>query len=333
VTVPTLAPMALLQGFGGRMSALEPAGPQAERIQRLTWFLLAVATTVTVIVVVAALVAALRRRRAAPPTTEEERRHERTAARWVGGAVATTIVILLVFLGIDFATGRAMGQPAGDERPLTIEVIGRQWWWEVRYEDPQAGRSLTTANEIHVPVGRPVLLKLSSRDVIHSLWVPNLHGKKDLVPGHQTVTWFRADSAGVFRGQCAEFCGHQHAKMGLLVVADPPAAFAAWYERQLLPATEPADSVRQAGKQLFLTKGCVLCHAVGGTPAASRVGPDLTHVGSRLTIGAASLPNTRGHLAGWIVDPQRIKPGVRMPPNQLAPAELQALLRYLEGLQ
>jgi cytochrome c oxidase subunit 2 len=203
----------------------------------------------------------------------------------------------------------------------------------VRYEDPQASRSLTTANEIRIPVGRPVRLKLSSRDVIHSFWVPNLHGKKDLVPGHQTLTWFQADTPGVYRGQCAEFCGQQHAKMGMLVIAEPPERFAAWYERQLLPAAEPADSVAAAGQRLFLAKGCVLCHAVRGTPAGSRLGPDLTHLASRLTIAAGTLPNTRGHLAGWVVDPQRLKPGVRMPPNQLAPAELHALLGYLESLR
>jgi cytochrome c oxidase subunit 2 len=327
------AALAMLQGFGGRMSAFEPAGPQAARIERLTWFLLVVATLVTVLVVAAVLVGALRRRRGAEPAPDEERRRERTAARWVGGAVAASIVTLLVFLGVDFAVGRALAIPPGDEPPLTVEIVGRQWWWEVRYRDPQPSRSLTTANELVVPVGRPVRLELSSADVIHSFWAPNLLGKRDLVPGHKAITWFQADTPGVYRAQCAEFCGVQHAKMGLVVVAEPKERYAAWYERQLQPASEPADSLARFGRQLFLTKGCVLCHTVAGTPARSREGPDLTHVASRLTLAAGAIPNTRGHLAGWIVDPQRIKPGVRMPPNQLAPAELHALLAFLEGLR
>ena len=190
-----------------------------------------------------------------------------------------------------------------------------------------------TANEIHVPVGRPVVIELRATDVIHSFWVPNLGVKRDMIPGEETSIWFQADTAGVYRGQCAEFCGYQHAKMAFEVVAEPPERFAAWLIRQRDTASTPADSVAARGQEVFLATSCVMCHAIGGTPAGSRIGPNLTHLASRRTIGAGSLPNTRGNLGGWIVDPQRIKPGARMPPNSLEPDDLQALLVYLERLE
>jgi cytochrome c oxidase subunit II len=169
--------------------------------------------------------------------------------------------------------------------------------------------------------------------VIHSVWVPNLNGKRDLVPGRTTTLWFQADTPGVYRGQCAEFCGHQHAKMALLVIAEPPDRYARWASAQGTVPPPPTDSVAARGQQVFLTSTCVMCHAIQGTPAGSRAGPDLTHLASRLTLAAATLPNTRGNLAGWIVDPQGVKPGTQMPPNQLAPADLEALLTYLQSLR
>jgi cytochrome c oxidase subunit 2 len=190
-----------------------------------------------------------------------------------------------------------------------------------------------TANEIHVPVGRKVRLEVRSGDVIHSFWAPNLHGKLDLIPGYGGTTSFRADRPGVYHGRCAEFCGLQHARMDFLVIADPPERFAAWYEQQLRAAPAPADSVQQKGQQVFLSRQCAMCHAIRGTPANSRVGPDLTHLASRRTLAAGTLPNTRGHLAGWVLDPQKIKPGAKMPPNQLASDELHALLSYLQSLK
>ena len=214
-----------------------------------------------------------------------------------------------------------------------MRVTGHQWWWQVDYQDPIHSRRLTTANEIHVPVGRRVRLEVRSADVIHSFWAPNLHGKIDLIPGYGGATSFRADRAGVYRGRCAEYCGLQHAKMDFVIVAEPPERFAAWYEAQLRSAPAPADTLQQKGQQVFLSKGCALCHTIRGTPAGSRVGPDLTHLASRRTIAAGTLPNTRGHLAGWVSDPQKIKPGVKMPPNQLASDELHALLDYLQSLK
>jgi cytochrome c oxidase subunit 2 len=203
------------------------------------------------------------------------------------------------------------------------------WWWEVRY--PDAG--IVTANEIHVPAGRPVRLELASTDVIHSFWAPRLHGKRDMIPGIENVFWIQAAEPGVYRGQCAEYCGTQHANMAFRVVALPPAEFNAWLAERKMRRSPPTTPGEQHGFTVFLKAGCGECHAIEGTPAKSNVGPDLTHLGSRQTIGAALLPNTRGNLAGWIADPQAVKPGVRMPRSYLAADELLALVTYLEGLK
>ncbi|HYC53077.1 MAG TPA: c-type cytochrome, partial [Gemmatimonadaceae bacterium] len=192
---------------------------------------------------------------------------------------------------------------------------------------------VTDANEIHVPTGQPVLIELASNDVIHSLWVPSLGGKKDLIPRYKDTLWFQADTPGVYRGQCAEFCGHQHAKMGVEVIAHPPAEFQQWLARNRLPAPHPTDTVTQRGQEVFLAGSCVLCHAITGTRATSHAGPDLTHLASRRRIAAGTLPNSRGNLAAWILDPQSIKPGANMPSNPLSPSDLEALLAYLETLK
>jgi len=310
-------------------SALEPAGPQAQRIAELTTLLIVVVTLVF-IVTMAFLAFSLWRGRTREVSAGEEVNPRLT--RWVVGSVAVTTLIVIGLLFANFATGRALAGFAGDDA-LSIRVNGHQWWWEVEYEDPVPARRALTANEIVIPVGRKIRLVTESRDVIHSLWAPQLHGKLDLIPGYRGSTYIQADEAGVFEGRCAEFCGLQHAKMLLRIIAVPPDSFAAWYEEQLKPAAPPADSAQMHGQEVFLTHACASCHTIRGTTAGSRVGPDLTHLASRGTIAAGSLPNTRGHLAGWITDPQRIKPGVRMPPNQLEASELHALLAYLEHLK
>lgn len=323
-----VAPM-LLAACDRDLSAVDPAGPQARRIVGLAWYLTIVGSLVFLAVTGFLLYALWRGRRRTENAAGPEA--ERTMTRWLAGAVGVTTLILIATLVFNFYTGRALASFA-DPDAITIRVTGHQWWWEVQYVDPAYSRRLTTANEIHIPVGRKVRLEVQSRDVIHSFWAPNLHGKLDLIPGYTATTSFRADRAGVYHGRCAEFCGLQHARMDFLVIAEPPEKFAAWYEAQLKSAAPPADSVQQAGQQVFLSKSCALCHTVRGTPANSRIGPDLTHVASRLTLAAGTLPNTRGHLGGWVLDPQRIKPGVKMPPNQLAPGELHALLSYLQSL-
>ncbi|HEY0035177.1 MAG TPA: cytochrome c oxidase subunit II [Longimicrobium sp.] len=320
----------LLAGCERRFSATHPVGPQAERISDMIWFLTALGSAVFLVVVGFLFFALWRGSRRDESATGPEA--DRRLARWVGGAVGVTTAILLVLLVYNFYTGRALAAFA-DRSALTIRVTGHQWWWQVEYEDPTHSRRVQTANEIHIPVGRKVRLEVLSRDVIHSFWAPNLHGKIDLIPGYSGTTYFRADEPGVFHGRCAEFCGLQHARMDFLVIAEPADRFAAWYEGQLKSSAPPADSMRQKGQQVFLAKQCAMCHTIRGTPAGSRVGPDLTHLASRRTLASGTIPNTRGHLGGWVLDPQSIKPGTKMPPNQLSSDELQALLDYLESLK
>ena len=314
---------------------LDAAGPQAARIEWLWWVALAIATVVYILVLAALAYAVLRRRGDASDAStagDVRARHEHVLTRSVSIAVGATVVVLLAFLVMDLSTGRALAS-LGSADTLGITITGRQWWWEIEYEHPDPSKRVRTANELHIPVGRPVLIKTRSADVIHSFWVPNLHGKRDHIPGYTRPLWLQADRAGVYRGECAEFCGHQHANMAMQVIAQPPAEFEQWYAAQLEPAPAPADSMARLGLQVFLDKACVVCHSIRGTPARGETGPDLTHLASRRTLAAGTLPNTRGHLGGWIVNPQSIKPGVKMPPNALSPDELQALLIYLGGLR
>jgi cytochrome c oxidase subunit II len=311
-------------------SALNPAGPQARAIERI-WDAMYYSSVIVFLLVVAALLwGALRRR------TEYEQRQtpdrEQSLKIAVGAATGITVLVLLGFLVYDVAVGRQITRNPGP-RALQIRVTGHQWWWEVQYRDSIASDWATTANEIHVPTGRPVALELRSTDVIHSFWSPDLGPKRDLIPGNVNSLWWQADSSGIYRGQCAEFCGLQHAKMAFLVIAQRPDSFRLWLARQRDTAFTPTTDLARRGQEVFLGSTCVMCHAISGTSAGSRIGPDLTHLASRMTIAAGTLPNTRGNLAGWILDPQRIKPGTRMPPNQLNPADLQALLAYLETLK
>jgi cytochrome c oxidase subunit 2 len=311
-------------------SSLNPGSAQVRLVDRLGTAMFVTAAVVCVLVFAALLWAALRRRSAAEPVADA--RQERPMKTAVVLATGVTTVVLFVFLIFDVSVGRSITTNPGNDA-LQIRVTGHQWWWEVQYRDSLPQNWVTTANEIHIPVGRPVAFELRSTDVIHSFWPPNLTPKRDDIPGDANSVWFQADSVGVYRGVCAEFCGHQHAKMAFLVVAEPPAEFATWLARQRDTASTPTDSLARRGKDVFMTSSCVMCHAIAGTPAGSRIGPDLTHLASRKTIAAGTLANTRENLTGWIVDPQVIKPGVRMPPNQLSGADLLALVSYLETLR
>ena len=316
-------------------SIFDTAGSQAERIARLAWFIIAV-STVTYVLVLAATAIAVRRARGRASRGEladQQPETERRLARNVTIATVATTLLLLVYVTATARTGRAIAWPTDAERPLTIEVTGHQWWWEFRYRDSVPSNWLTTSNEMHIPVGRPVQVVLQSNDVIHSFWVPELHGKQDLIPGHKNTTWLRADKPGVWKARCAEFCGYQHAKMAFDVVAETPAQFNQWYVRQLASAPEPTDSSAMRGRDVFTQRTCIMCHTITGTPAGSRVGPELTHIATRPSLAAGWLPNTRENLARWITNPQLIKPGVRMPPNPLSPADLNALLDYLGTLK
>jgi cytochrome c oxidase subunit 2 len=312
-------------------SALNPASPQARLVDRLGNAMFITACIVFFLVVVALLWATFRRRGSAAEPADDPRtqRPVRTAVLLATGV---TVAVLFGFLIFDVSVGRTMTTNPGKEA-LQVRVTGHQWWWEVQYRDSLPKNWVTTANEIHIPVGRPVVFELRSTDVIHSFWPPNLSPKRDQIPGNQNSLWFQADSAGVYRGQCAEFCGHQHAKMAFLVIAQPAAEFAGWLARQRDTARTPTDSLARRGRDVFLASSCVMCHAVSGTTAGSRIGPDLTHLASRQTLAAGTLPNTSSNLTGWIVDPQVIKPGSRMPPNRLSGPDLVALVAYLETLK
>ncbi len=315
-----------------RIDALDPAGPNAERISDLFWFM-SITASIVYVIVVAVLVYAAFRRREPFRGPAVEARMERRAGIGVAVGIGVTVVVLIATLLVDFSLSRANASTGAEQRPITIEIVGHQWWWEVHYEDSVPQRRVTTANELYLPVGQRVKLVMTSTDVIHSFWVPNLAGKKDIVPGYRTETWIQADRPGVYRGQCAEFCGHQHAKMGITVIAVPRAEFDQWIAQQLQPAAPPTDSLALAGQQVFVNGPCAMCHNITGTTASGIVGPDLTHLATRRMIGAGTLLNRRGQLAGWIVDPQGIKPGVRMPSNQIDPNDLRALLAYLETLR
>jgi cytochrome c oxidase subunit 2 len=274
----------------------------------------------------------LRRRRATSETPPE--RDAETGRRWViWGGIALPIVVIAVVFGYSIYTLAAVAN-AEAEPALTIQVIGRRWWWEVNYPD----QGITTANELHMPVGVPVQITLESADVIHSFWVPQLHGKMDLIPTRVNTITIQADEAGVYRGECAEYCGLQHAHMGFMVVAENQADFDTWVQHQQQPAAPPEDDTAIRGQQVFLQSGCTFCHTIRGLSDsdidASEVdlAPDLTHLFSRLTIAGASLTTNRGNLAGWITDSQHVKPGNLMPTMFLESDDLQALLAYLETL-
>jgi cytochrome c oxidase subunit II len=318
-------------------SALNAAGPQAERIAALWWLFFWVCTIIFVLVVVALLFALYRGRarsaaESSAPAIALDWSREAGIHRRIFGLIVITAVILFAFLLATEMTARSLASLTSSGG-VTIELTGYRWWWRARYLDSVPERIVVTANEIHIPVGKPVLINLYSRDVIHSLWVPELHGKRDLIPGHPNALWIKADRPGRYDGQCAEFCGMQHAHMRLIVVADPPDRFDAWLDAQRATAQAPADDAAKRGMDVFLKGSCAMCHSIQGTDANGQVAPDLTHIASRATLAAGTLPNTPGHLAGWIIDPQHVKPGAAMPPNSLSAEDLQALLAYLKGLR
>jgi cytochrome c oxidase subunit II len=263
---------------------------------------------------------------------ERGRSGEMVATRIVVSLVALITVVLVALTLLSFFSGRNLARISGQQARV-IELTGHQWWWEVRYPDHDPARTLTDANEVHVPAGQPVRLVLRSTDVIHSFWIPNASGKRDLIPGQVNRLDFTVRKPGVYRGQCAEFCGFQHAHMGLVLVAHPAEDFDAWYKSQLAPASQPSGKEAQAGQGAFLSSSCSLCHTIRGTPAGGKVGPDLTHVASRRGVAAHTLPMTRGALAAWIADPQAVKPGAHMPRTELTPDQLNGILAYLEQLE
>ena len=244
----------------------------------------------------------------------------------IGGGLIPALILVGVMI-YTVSVQRALSMPK--EPALRVQLIGHQWWWEVRYPD----EGVVTANEVHIPAGTPVLFELTSADVIHSFWAPQLQAKMDLLPGQTNTTWLTADQPGVYRVQCAEYCGLQHAHMGLLIVAESQQQYVAWIQGQHQPAPRPADPVLKQGEQVFLGSACVYCHTIRGTIATGQIGPDLTHIATRQAIGAGILPNNVGNLSGWIVNSQTIKPGNQMPPMYLNGDDLNAVVAYLQSLK
>jgi cytochrome c oxidase subunit 2 len=329
----------VLNGCAGhQQSVIDPAGPQAGRIGSLWWFFFWLLGLIFLAVMLVMLLTLARRHRGIEqePLERTHRPSEQTDSRLrrvvIGCGIATG-VILFVLIVASVTTGKGISELSYKKNPLTIEVTGNQWWWQIRYVNNDSQKIVVTANEIHIPTNRPVQIRGLSNDVIHSFWVPNLHGKRDLIPSRITTEWIEADHPGTFRGQCAEFCGLQHAHMAIWVIAEPEDKFEAWVNQQLQAAVSPSDPVRQRGQQVFLNNACIFCHQIRGTTAAGQNAPDLTHFGSRLGIAANTLPNTKGNLAGWIVDPQSIKPGNHMATIAVNPTDLQPLIEYLESLK
>lgn len=305
--------------IGSGQSTLTPHSDPAREIALLWWVMFGVACVGLTIIAVLLLMGWVRRHRETLPFGGDERSATRLV---VGLGIATPIVLLsALFIWSDVFVIRSTAAPDPKSTQMNVHVVGHQWFWEIRY-DRVPGR---TANELHIPVRTRVNVIATTADVIHSLWVPELNRKIDLIPGRTNRLLLYADRAGTYRGRCAEFCGLQHANMEIVVVAQPRAQFLRWLRTQGEPAEE--------GLALFQEKGCANCHAIRGTSAASQVGPDLTHVASRRMLAAGTIPNDREHLRKFIRDPQAVKPGSKMPQVPQRPSETDALVRYLEGLR
>lgn len=314
----------LLAACDGPQSALEPAGRAAELIANLFWWMTAGAVLAWITVIALALYAVR-----VPPESHSQRRADLLIIG--GGAVVPTIVIaVLVIYGL--APIPVLLAPA-PEGSLKVTVSGEQWWWRVQYH-AAGGDVVVLANEIRLPVGEPVEFRLESPDVIHSFWIPSLGGKIDMIPGRVTRLSLTPTKTGVFRGVCAEYCGTAHALMSFYVVVAEKEAFNRWLTSQRAPALPPGEPAAVRGQELFLANGCGACHMIRGTPAKGVLGPDLTHVGSRLSIGAGMLPNNPATLLRWIARTEQVKPGVLMPSFAMLPDEdLRALAAYMEALK
>lgn len=323
-SIPVIAGASWLAGCSGPQSALDPAGIGAERIAGLFWWMAAGAVVIWLAVVALAVYAGR-----VEPGPHSERR---TKILIIGGGALVPTLVLGVLLSFGLAELPGLVAPA-PEGSLRIAVSGEQWWWRVRYLPP-GGAPFELANEIRLPVGEPAQFLLDSPDVIHSFWVPSLGGKIDMIPGRVTRLALEPTRTGTFRGACAEYCGDSHALMNFYVVVEEREDFDRWLEHQRAPARPPAGALAQRGRESFLANGCGACHTVRGTPADGVVGPDLTHVGSRVSLGAGILPNEPDDYLRWVARTDHVKPGVHMPAfGMLPPGELRALAAFLEGLE
>ncbi|MFL5297877.1 MAG: cytochrome c oxidase subunit II [Phenylobacterium sp.] len=330
-----LPAMLALAGCRGIQTMLDPAGDQSRSIDVVWRTMLAVCGTMYLLVMAFlawALLRAWSRRRQEPQPpvaghTAAEPVLERSLTAWAGLIVAGLIGLVTV----SFLVDRSLAEAGTD--PLKVKVTAHQWWWQVEYQGDQPSDQVTTANELRLPLNRPAVIELHADDVIHSFWVPNLAGKVDLIPGRTNYVAVTPRRAGAFRGQCAEFCGLEHAKMAFDVQVESPASFEAWRKSQVQDAQDPTDPQAIHGRDVFTSKACALCHRVSGTEAGATNGPDLTHLMGRAHIAAGALPNTRAGLQAWIADPQGVKPGTPMPRVSLSSQDLNDLVTYLETLK
>jgi cytochrome c oxidase subunit 2 len=325
----------LLAGCSGMQSALNPASDQASRFMDI-WHLMLVICGVMYALVLAFLAAALWRSRTAlaaePIADGAQSARERPLRTALVGWTGLVVAGLLVLAGGSFMIDRSLAR-ASTDNAVRIKITGAQWWWKVEYEDPVSANRVTTANELHLPVNRPAVIELHAEDVIHSFWIPNLGGKLDLIPGRTTRIVFNPRREGLYRGQCAEFCGLEHSLMALDATVESPPAFDAWRARQRMAAVAPSTPQQQRGQQVFMQGPCASCHAIVGTGASGRTGPDLTHVASRRSLAAGALPAGRTSLVAWLHNDQGFKPGVHMPQVALPEADIQALAAYLDALK
>jgi cytochrome c oxidase subunit II len=310
------------------VSPLDPHSPASHHIATLWWWMLGVASIVFLGAVAMLVVGWVRRDRPGLPFFGESEKVNTGLVVLFGMAIPIVILVTL-FIVSDLVLLPETDAPAADSTAMTITVTGHQWFWQVGYE----GKDAETANEIHIPVRTPIKLQVRSDDVIHSFWVPELNRKIDTIPGQTNAIELYAEQTGVYRGQCAEFCGLQHAHMAFRVDAEPMAKFKAWLANLKQPAREPTTPLAQQGQQAFMRDGCAACHTISGTEAEGTVGPNLTHLAGRATLAANTIPNTPGYLFRWIQNPQAIKPGVKMPGLGLGPAKFHAVVAYLTGLK
>jgi cytochrome c oxidase subunit II len=323
----------LLAGCGGSQNTLAPHSHAASDISNLFWVMTGIAFGGLALVTGLLVWAWVTRRRRGFRATDPADPHPGEKPAWFvvigGGVVFPLMVILALFIVGDWAVLNVTQAPAASSTAMTVDAVGHQWYWAFRYP----GTKAVTADELHIPVDTRVNLVATTADVIHSFWVPELNRKIDTIPGRQNRILLYADKVGVYRGQCAEFCGLQHTHMGMLVDVEPKAQFRAWLRKQAAPAAAPATGLARRGEDAFLSGPCSSCHAIRGTSARGFVGPDLTHLASRTTLAGVLIPNSRSYLARWIVDSQHFKPGNQMPDFHLAGSKLDALVAYLEGLR
>ena len=331
-----LAPL-LLGGcsYQHYQSIFGAAAVEDRQFLSLFWFFLGVCVLMYVLVIAFLVLGIARRGRTADANVVETGRHHTSDPAMRSTLIGWTALIGIGLAGLaiaSFVTDRSMAEAATGEK-LAVTITGNQWWWDIVYNSADASKTLRTANELHLPADVPTRIYLKSNDVIHSLWVPSLAGKQDLIPGRDNDITIVPKKVGIYRGQCAEFCGVQHAKMNLVVVVEPYPDFIKWWEHNLQPAPAPTTPLTLAGYNYVTTGPCSSCHNVGGTPASGQIAPDLTHLASRKSLAAGSMPMSKGNLYGWIGDPQSLKPGSKMPTIGLEPDQLHAVVAYLETLK